>query len=464
VSRRLAARSALCLLAVARSLSAEPEGVGSLDVTEATSILYALDNRDFAPNAVASVVNDHWGVLYNRLNAQASRGGLRLGLRLDTAWFFRSPDPTAVGLELERRRPPDSSGLSKPAYFRAKVYESGRELSNRYINWTYPAKYYVGYSLRPIDLMVGDFYAELGRGFVLSVRKRDELASDDSIRGVRVTATPRIGPAGLRLTALFGSPNPIRIDEGSGRYLGVDSSALPGVLGVTEAGMPRAIETDFAPLTESCRTTPTCSYAPDQVAAAQIVLDLQPIELGTQGSLLVRQPALSADVVRNADRVLTMSQSAAWTSDGGELSLYVEGALQKLEQDDEDPELAAGHALFASGTLTRLPLLLVIEGRHYRRFFPLRAPVSVDRAREFALLSWNAPPTTEDPQVDTEMDNFNTCVTGGRARADVEVGRGVTPFSASTHTPSRRRRVAGRSPSTPRASRHEPPGGSPWPK
>jgi hypothetical protein len=402
------------------------ERAAHLSVTEAATVLYAVDNRDFAPNDLATVVNDDWGVFYNRLNAQATRGGLRLGLRLDTAWFFRSPDPTAVALMLVERRPPDPFGPSNPVYFRGKVYEAGGELSNRYINWTYPAKIYIGYNARNIDVTVGDFYAELGRGFVLSVRKRDELASDDSIRGIRVTASPKLGPVGLRLTALGGSPNPIRIDEGSGRYLGVHRSALPGFLKVTEAGMPRAIETDFADDTGRCETTPTCSYAPDRVVGGQVVLELAPVELGSQGSLLIRQPALSPDVVRSADRVLTLSQSVNAATSDGRLSLYVEGALQKLQQDDLDRELPAGHALYASGTVTALPFLFLFEARHYRRFFPLRAQVSTDRAREFGLLAFNAPPTTEDPTVDTEMDNFNTCVSGGRARADAALRPGVS--------------------------------------
>jgi len=432
VTRPFAARGALALL-LALSFSrsapaAEPGPAANLEVTESTSILLAGDNRDFAPNNVASVVNDDWGVFYNRLNVQATRSGLRIGLRLDTAWYFTSPDPTTAALELHETRPPDPNGPSDADYFRAKVNEAGRELSNRYINWTYPAKIYAGYTLAPIDVTVGDFYAELGRGFVLSVRKRDELASDDSIRGIRVTASPRFGPLGLRVTALAGSPNPIRIDEGTGRYLGVHSSALPGFLKVTEAGMPRAISTDFTPLTAECATSGTCTYAPDQIVGGQIVFALAPIELGSQGSLVIRQPALSPDVVRSADRIVTVSQSAnAMTSDG-RFGLYVEGAMQKLHQDDSDPELPAGSALFASGTATLHPLVLLIEGRHYRRFFPLRAPVSVDRAREFALLSWNAPPTTEDPTVDTEMDNFNTCVSGGRGRGDVLLARGVSTF------------------------------------
>jgi hypothetical protein len=418
---------ALVILLGAGAAFAEP--AVKVDVTNATSVLYAVDNRDFAPNQVASVVNDDWGVFYNRLNVHAARDGFGLRLRLDTAWFYASPDPTAAALELVRRRPPDPDGLSNPRYFRNKVYEAGGELSNRYINWTYPAKLTAVYARGRGEIAVGDFYAELGRGFVLSVRKRDELASDDSIRGVRLTGSRRFGAVTLRVTSLAGAPNPLRIDEGTGRYLGVDESVTPSYLRVTEAGMPRAISTDFAPRTGICAGTPTCTYAPDRIVATQVELGIRPIKLGTQASYLLRQPALSPDIVRAASSIVTASQSVAATTTDGDLDVYAEGAVQKLFARRPDPELDPGYAVFVSGTLTRLPLVLLVEGKHYRRFFPLRANVDTTRAREFSLLSWSAPPTTEDPSNDTEYDNFNTCVTGGRARGDYRLRTGVSVFS-----------------------------------
>jgi hypothetical protein len=425
--KRAAEGFALSLLLIGRVGSAEP--VARVDVSNATSLLIATDNRDDSPNQVATVVNDDWGVFYNRLNVQAARGGFALQLRLDTAFFFVSPDPTAAALELARGRPPDPDGPSDPAYFRSKVYEAGGELSNRYINWTYPAKLMASYKNRNGEITAGDFYAELGRGLVLSVRKRDELASDDSIRGLRVTATKRLSPVSLRLTALGGALNPLRIDEGTGRYLGVHQSVTPSFLRVTEAGMPRAVKTDFAPLTGDCATTLTCTYAPDRVAALGFEIDVRPVKLGTQASLIARQPALSPDIVRSAESIFTASQSVnATTSDGG-LDVYVEGATQKLVARPGEPELDAGYALFASGTVTHLPLVLLVEGKHYRRFFPLRANVDTARAREFSSLSWSAPPTTEDAANDTEFDNFNTCVTGGRARGDYRLRPGVSVFS-----------------------------------
>lgn len=423
----------LALLALPSTARAEQTALGRVDVTNATTLLYAADNRDFAPNQVSTLVNDDWGVFYNRLNVHGARGGLSLQLRLDTAFYFVSPDPTAVALELVERRPRDPSGLSDRAYFRNKVYDAGRELSNRYIDWTYPAKLTAAYRSGGTEIVLGDFYAELGRGFVLSVRKRDELASDDSIRGVRLSGRGRLGGVGVRVTALGGSSNPLRIDEGTGRYLGVSGSVTPSFLRVTEAGMPRAIRTDFSPNTGDCATTPTCTFAPDRLLASQIELDVRPLKLGTQTSYLKRQPALSPDLVRSATDVLTASQSIGAATNDGSVDLYAEGVVQKLFAASSNPELDPGYAVFVSGTVTHLPVVLLVEAKHYRRFFPLRANVDTGQAREFSLLAWSAPPTTEDPANDTEYDNFNSCVTGGRARGDYRVRSGVSVFSWLGH-------------------------------
>jgi hypothetical protein len=399
-----------------------------VEITEATTLMYAWDNRDSTPNNVATAVNDDFGVWYNRLNAQASTGGFRFGLRLDNAWYFASPDVTETALELYATRPADPGALPPPVYFRAKVEETGRELSNRYINWIYPAKLYAGYATRDVDVTLGDFYAELGHGIVLSVRKRDELASDDTVRGVRANAHFRAGELRVGVSALGGSANPLRLDEGSGRYLGVHHSVTPGFLAMTEAGMPRAIATDFVAEADECAEFATCTYAPDRLAAAQLTLDLFQLKLGTQGSLVVRQGALSPDVVRSANRITTVSQTIEATTTDGAASFAFEAATQKLWRDDGDSELPAGVALYGTASLAFSPVVLLFEGKHYRRLFPLLANVSVAHAREFAQVAWNAPPTAEASYIDTEFDNFNTCVTGGRGRGDVELARGISTF------------------------------------
>lgn len=392
-----------------------------IDVTEATSVLYNFDNRDSRPGQVASAVNDHWGLWYNRLNLQGTSGRLTLSLRADSAWFFASPTPASVADRLVRDGRLQSPA-EREALFRVKASEAGIELSNRFINWVYPAKYSLSYGTPDLQVTVGDTYAQFGRGLVLSLRKLDELASDTTLRGLRVTAGSRWRSGRIQLTVLGGSLNPLRIDEASGRFLGVHSSVTPGFLSVTEAGMPRAIATEFVPEARDCARFGTCSYAPDRLAAAQVEVALGKLRLGTQASWLSRQAPLASDLVRAAGRVVTASQSFELPSIGQHGSLYTELALQQLANSAGDTESPrAGYAAYLAASWAEARYSLIAEGKHYRRFFPLSANVSPGRARELSLLQYSIPPTTEEVWNDTEFGAFNTCVSGGRVRAEAHV-------------------------------------------
>src|SRR3954468_1417418 len=101
--------SSLCVLGWSSAGSAlEPVSVFgapvAFDVTESSTLLYNFDNRDTRPNQVATRANDDWGMFYNRLNVLANGGTWQAGLRLDNAWFYRSPNATQIGLDLVRSR------------------------------------------------------------------------------------------------------------------------------------------------------------------------------------------------------------------------------------------------------------------------------------------------------------------------------------------------------------------------
>ena len=425
----LAGALALSVLGLAARVSAlEPvELFGTpvaFDITESSSTLYNFDNRDTRPNQVASRANDNWGLFYNRINVQANGGAWQAGLRLDNAWFFRYPNPTQIGLDLVNTRPASPGGASAPVYFRQKVQEAGVELSNRYINWLYPAKYSLAYTSPALELGLGDGYVAFGRGLVLSLRKLDELASDTTLRGARVTARLRAGELALRATAVAGTLNPLRIDPASGRYLGVDSSVTPGLVALTEAGMPRAVSTDFARETGNCASSATCSYAPDRIFGAQAEVSQRAAKFALQGSLLERSIPLANDIVRSANRIATGSASFELADLAGHGGAYLEVALQDLTHaDPSTPKLSPGQALYLSLNVLAGPLSLLFEGKHYRRFFPLLANVSPLRARELSTLAASAPPTTEALFIDTAFESFNTCVSGGRLRADLALSK-----------------------------------------
>ncbi|HVU00996.1 MAG TPA: DUF6029 family protein [Polyangiaceae bacterium] len=410
-----------------------------LDVTEAASVLYNVDNRNTVPSSVVRLIDDDWGVYYNRLNAQASYGRFQVGLRLDSAWFFASKEPVEVGLDLLRERHggalPATYSRKDAAYFVQKTTEASRELSTRYTSWIYPAKYWVSYASPDLDATVGDFYAQFGRGLVLSVRKQDELASDTTIRGARATARLRADSVRFRLTALGGVLNPLRFDESSGRYLGVTPAVTSGLASVTEAGMPRAQASPF-----DASASPT--FAPDRVVGVELEGGTKLVTVGVHGSLLGRSlptdangvpTPLSPGVVRSADSVRTGSVSLSLPDLGGHGALYAEAALQGLSYPAELERTSsslppAGHALYGSASVFFSPVTFTAEGKHYRRFFPLLANVDLAHAPEFSAVQYSAPPTTEALWVDTEFEGFNTCVTGGRLKGDLAVAKRASVF------------------------------------
>jgi Family of unknown function (DUF6029) len=402
----------------------------AFDITESSSVLYNFDNRDTRPNQVDSRANDDWGLFYNRINVLANGGFWQAGLRLDNAWFFRYPNPTQIGLDLVNTRPPSPGGSTAPVYFRQKVGEAGVELSNRYINWLYPAKYYVTYASPSLELGLGDGYVAFGRGLVLSLRKLDELASDTTLRGARITARVRSNQVSLRATVVAGTLNPLRIDPASGRYLGVDSSVTPGLVALSEAGMPRAVSSDFAPNTGDCRTFATCSYAPDRIFGGQLEISRKAAKLAVQGSLLQRSTPLANDVVRSADQLATGSVSFELADLAGHGGAYLEVAIQDLHHAERStPKQDLGQAVYLSVNVLAGPLSFLFEGKHYRRFFPLLANVSPIRAREFSTLAASAPPTTEALFIDTAFESFNTCVSGGRLRSDLELSKRASVYA-----------------------------------
>jgi hypothetical protein len=421
---------ALSLTLASSALALEPGNVAGtpvlVDVSESGSVYYNFDNRDSRPSQVATRANDDFGLVYNRLSLQATAGSVSAGVRIDNVWFYASPDVTQIALDLTDEAQP----VQAPGYFRSKLSEAGLELSNRFIDWAYPAKYYLTYSSPSFEATLGDASAQLGRGIVLSVRKRDELGSDTTIRGGRLSYTRR-GALTTKLTALGGELNPLRLDEASGRYLGVPAEG-DALHAVSEAGMPRAIGTDFARLTASCQSSPTCSYAPDRIAAGQLEFSNQRLRLGTQGSALFRAPSLSEDLVRSARRIVTLSQSVELLRLAPDLTVYGELAFQHLRQSSAAP-LDAGYGVYASASYTPKAVALTLEARHYRRLFPLSANIKLSRAREFSSLSYNQVPTTEAEDNDTELEGMNTCVSGGRLRGDVELRSGVRALGSLAH-------------------------------
>lgn len=409
-----------------------------VDVTESLSLSYHGDNRNDRRADVASQADDDWGLVSNRIEARANWKAWQLGLRLDSAWFYTSRSATDISLgllELEHGgRLPDTYEEEDADLFVQKFFQAGDELSDRFVSWSYPAKLSLTYSTRELEATLGDFYAQFGRGLVLSVRKQDELASDTTLRGARATGTLRMDDLRFRLTALAGTANPLRVDEASGRHLGTTGDVRDGLAAWTEAGMPRMTPSSFDP-------EPRPNFAPDLLYGFELSARTKPAGLSFSGTRLERQCAgsgsacepLANDLVRAAGVIDTFGVALDLPDLWGHGAFYVEIARQRLSDyrtalGAQAPDATEGGAVYGSLNLHQRPVAFTLEGKHYRNFHPLRANVDIGSAREFTPVQYSSPPTTMPVWSDTEFDGFNLCVTGGRARVDLELAERISVF------------------------------------
>jgi hypothetical protein len=433
----------------------EPIG---LDVTNTSVVDYRFDNRNNDPRAFnpRPIVDDFYGEWINRLNVQASWWRLRAGVRVDSALFFlttsRNEASTLARTQITdiKRRDPDAPVLPHIDYTN-RFY---KELNTRFINSIYPAKLFIGYNQPGLDVTVGDFYAQLGRGLVLSVRKIDELAIDTTIRGGKIVFDREIGPVHLGATLLAGQMNPLRFDEVSGRRLHGHGSPL--FFGFPEARDATTFTPAATPIVEPGRA----SYLEDTILGGRVDGKMGPVQIAANGSILLRKTFTEENLActsrcaaddqackdacyaqfpefkalngaRTHNEVRTFSGSVNVPSIAGMGDLYVEVAGQQLRKGHlaaagggggtERQADVSGYAVYASASFGKGPLQVSLEGKHYRRFFPLGANIDVTSpghsAPEYNVVSYSAPPTAEPIYVEP-IEAPNVCMTGGRGRID----------------------------------------------
>jgi hypothetical protein len=224
------------LVAAALTLSASagaveiPDVAGEpmlIDITNTAVGNYRFDNRNDNADPsqlddVGTRVDDFYGEWLDRLNIQATWWRLRASVRVDAATFIGSLSRLDAKELAYESLAPDATGHDKNDYANRYL----RDLNTRFLNTYYPSKLSLGYTQPGIDATLGDFYVQLGRGLVFSVRKVDELAVDTTVRGVKLVLDREFGPINTGLTAFAGQLNPVRVDETSGRRLHGDGSPL----------------------------------------------------------------------------------------------------------------------------------------------------------------------------------------------------------------------------------------------
>ena len=253
----------------------------SVDVTNTAVVGFHFDNRNDDRRYAARFLDNNYGEWVDRFNLQVTWWRLQLGVRVDTATYFATP--TEADADLQAKIASDEVTFETDSI--------RRELNTRYLNTYYPAKLWLGYAQPGLDATVGDFYVQLGRGLVFSVRKLDELAIDTTVRGGKLVADHDFGPLRLGATAFAGQMNPLRVDEASGRRLHGDGSPLffgfpdRDSIGDLEAIEAEIMDGNTSYITERSRP----SYLEDTVVGGRVEGGNEDVQLAVNGAMLLRK-------------------------------------------------------------------------------------------------------------------------------------------------------------------------------
>ncbi|NMB75771.1 MAG: hypothetical protein GYA21_11670 [Myxococcales bacterium] len=144
----------------------------SFEITETLSIDYHDDNLN------GNAYDDRYGDIRNRLNLKLTVDDCSVSTRLDTVTFIRPPAIPA--------------GENQAPYL------------DRYA----PEKITAAYQGKTFKATLGDFYASIGRGLALQVRKIDELGLDTTLTGAKL----ELEFDRVELTALSGFSNPTNFE------------------------------------------------------------------------------------------------------------------------------------------------------------------------------------------------------------------------------------------------------------
>ena len=418
-----------------------------IDISNTSTIAYRVDNRN-AQGASQRLrperrVDDNYGEWLNRLYLRSYYGDFSLGVRLDSAVYFN----TMSRLEAQQLLVEE---LGSPNLDLENAF--GRELHSRYTTLIFPSKLWLGYKHKWLQITAGDFYAQLGRGLVFSVRKLDEVGIDTTVRGAKVRIHAKVDDWHIEATAFGGQLNPMRIDFPTGRILhGNGSPLFFGFPETQDFQRFSAVGADeFQLVTERAKP----SYLEDAVVGGNVTFGPKAIKFELNTAVLLRSgnsreqvacteiqgadvdrcradfPSFSnVDASRSHDRITNFSAAIRVPSIADTIDGYLEvagqqhaaGRIETIIPNETREKDLWGYAIYANVNIHGGPLAFTLEGKHYRSFYPLNANIDLVTqgfgANEFNLVTYSQPPSTESIYVQN-IGAPNLCITGGRARVD----------------------------------------------
>ncbi len=466
VGRAARGSAAIAALSAGSAYAVEIEDVGgeplTLDIANSAIGNYHFDNRNDSTTTTAAptaLVDDRYAEFIDHLNVQAFYWRFRLGVRVDLNTYFATPDDVDLQ-RIAKERLPDATGVERYDY--ENLFR--RELNTRFKNTIYPTKLFIGYTAPSVDITLGDFYAQLGRGLVLSVRKVDEVAQDTTVRGFKAAFKKSWSDASLSVTALAGQANPLRVDDQSGRRMNADGSPL-------FFGFPEARDFTFYSFDNRGNTSYTTlparpAYLEDTIYGLSVEAGPKAVLFGAHASLVKRKsyaesfvrctaagsegcahlfPTFSTNnVSRLHDAIVSASGSLNFPNILGHGDAYIEAAVQHNADGRptaldgagyERIEDLTGYGIYAAVNLREGPVTVGLEGKHYRSFLPLSGNVSSDSsadntfaAPEFSIVAYNQPPNA-DTTYQEPLGSPNICISAGRSRVDWRVRPNLTVYA-----------------------------------
>ena len=161
------------------------------EFTLRTTGRWQLDNGDRTQlgDRLFNPSGENFGDLVSTIGGKVTYGEVQGTLRVDAAGYVHRPVPAASASQLIRN-----------------------ELADRYVNTVQIEYVSVQYASRRASLTLGDYYATLGRGLILAVRKVDGVGVDNKLRGGE--GRLRLGP--LSLHGFGGVLNVKNFEQGTG--------------------------------------------------------------------------------------------------------------------------------------------------------------------------------------------------------------------------------------------------------
>lgn len=304
---------------------------GGVRLTDSLTMEYRTDNEN------GQTDDDDYGVIINRLNIQASADQLATFARVDVMKFFDTPPIPEGSASFE-----DDARLER---LRAQ-YTLG--------NW---------------KLTAGDFYQQLGRGIMLSLRKVDELGLDLAIRGGRATYSGDH----FDISGFVGRVNPAQLDVVSQRFVEDADDILSGGRVAFRPG--------------------------GGITVGALTLDARPDTQSVNNPIVRESLGISKD---DASQAIGMFIELPELTE--QIAVYAEGDYQQRRIADR---LSTGHAAYATIDILLDSMSILIEGMQLSEYELLGSP---NTALNTPFRYTNGPTLERIDQIVDNVDN----VTGGR--------------------------------------------------